>query len=149
MFDKSHVIPIGADHGGVKLKEFLIQKLSEEGYIFRDFGTFTEASVDYPDFIHPVAKLINEGKNEFGIIICGSGQGAAMTANKYPNVRAGLGWDIEQVKLTRLHNNANIISLPGRFIDFQTALEMVKVFLNTGFEGGRHINRIKKIPLSE
>jgi len=149
MFDKSHVIPIGADHGGVKLKEFLINKLSEEGYIFRDFGTFTEASVDYPDFIHPVAKLINEGKNEFGIIVCGSGQGAAMTANKYPNVRAGLGWDIEQVKLTRLHNNANIISLPGRFIDFQTALEMVKVFLNTGFEGGRHINRIKKIPLSE
>jgi ribose 5-phosphate isomerase B len=148
MFDKSHVIPIGADHGGVKLKEFLIDKLSEEGYKFNDFGTFSEASVDYPDFIHPVAKRINENTNEFGIIICGSGQGAAMTANKYPNVRAGLGWDIEQVKLTRLHNNANILSLPGRFIDFQTAVEMVKVFLNTGFEGGRHIKRIQKIPIS-
>ena len=148
MFDKSHVIPIGADHGGVKLKEFLIDKLSEEGYRFKDFGTFSEASVDYPDFIHPVAKRINDNTNEFGIIICGSGQGAAMTANKYPNVRAGLGWDIEQAKLTRLHNNANILSLPGRFIDFQTAVEMVKVFLNTGFEGGRHINRIYKIPIS-
>jgi ribose 5-phosphate isomerase B len=148
MFDKSHVIPIGADHGGVKLKEFLIDKLSEEGYRFKDFGTFSETSVDYPDFIHPVAKRINDNTNEFGVIICGSGQGAAMTANKYPNVRAGLGWDIEQAKLTRLHNNANILSLPGRFIDFQTAVEMVKVFLNTGFEGGRHINRIHKIPIS-
>jgi ribose 5-phosphate isomerase B len=148
MFDKSHVIPIGADHGGVKLKEFLIDKLSEEGYRFKDFGTFSETSVDYPDFIHPVAKRINDNVNEFGIIICGSGQGAAMTANKYPNVRAGLGWDIEQAKLTRLHNNANILSLPGRYIDFQTAVEMVKVFLNTGFEGGRHINRIHKIPIS-
>jgi ribose 5-phosphate isomerase B len=148
MFDKNKVIPIGADHGGVSLKNFIIAKLSSEGYKFMDIGTFTEASVDYPDFIHPVAKLIDEGKNEFGVIICGSGQGAAMTANKYPNVRAGLCWNMEQTKLSRLHNNANIISLPGRFIDFQTAVEMVKLFLNTGFEGARHINRIKKIPIS-
>jgi ribose 5-phosphate isomerase B len=148
MFDKSHVIPIGADHGGVKLKDFLIHKLSEEGYRFKDFGTNSEDSVDYPDFIHPVAKLINENLNEFAIIICGSGQGAAMTANKYPNVRAGLGWNIEQARLTRLHNDANVLSIPGRFIEFETAAEMVKVFLNTGFEGGRHINRIKKIPVS-
>ena len=109
-------------------------------------GTFSEASVDYPDFIHPVAKLINEGKNEFGIIICGSGQGAAMTANKYPNVRAGLAGIGNRQNLPAMHNNANIISLPGRFVDFQEAVEMVKVFLNTDFEGGRHINRINKIP---
>ena len=149
MFDKNHVIPIGADHGGVRLKGFLISKLSAEGYKFKDFGTFSDASVDYPDFIHPVAKLINEKNNEFGIIICGSGQGAAMTANKYPNIRAGLCWNMEQAKLTRMHNNANIISLPGRFVDFQAAIEIVKVFLNTNFEGGRHINRINKIPISE
>jgi ribose 5-phosphate isomerase B len=145
MFDKNHVIPIGADHGGVLMKKFLIDKLSSEGYKFDDLGTFSDASVDYPDFIHPVAKLINEGKNEFGIVICGSGQGAAITANKYPNVRAGISWNREQAKLIRLHNNANIISLPGRFVDFQEAVEMVKIFLNTDFEGGRHINRINKI----
>lgn len=149
MFDKSQVIPIGADHGGVKLKDFLIIKLSAEGYKLKDFGTYSEESVDYPDFIHPVAKLVDEGENEFGIIICGSGQGAAMTANKYPNVRAGLCWDMDQAKLIRQHNNANIISLPGRFVDFQIAVEMVKVFLNTDFEGGRHLSRINKIPISE
>jgi ribose 5-phosphate isomerase B len=149
MFDKNHVIPIGADHGGVKLKDFLISQLTKNGYKFKDFGTFSDKSVDYPDFIHPVAKLIDDGDNEFGIIMCGSGQGAAMTANKYPNVRAALCWDIEQAKLTRLHNNANIISLPGRFIDFQMAIEMVKVFLNTDFEGGRHVNRINKIPIKK
>ncbi len=147
MFNKRHIIPIGCDHGGYKMKEFLLKKLSADGYNFQDFGTFSEESVDYPDFIHPVAKLINDNKNEFGVIICGSGQGAAMTANKYPHVRAGLCWDMEQTKLTRLHNNANIIALPGRFLDFDAAAEMVKVFLDTGFEGGRHINRINKIPV--
>jgi ribose 5-phosphate isomerase B len=147
MFDKNHVIPIGADHAGVELKTFLVGNLSLEGYQFKDFGTFTGESVDYPDFIHPVAKLINENKNDFGIVICGSGQGAAITANKYPNVRAGLCWNMEQARLSRLHNNANIIALPGRFIDFNTAVEMVKTFLNTEFEGGRHINRINKIPI--
>ena len=147
MFDKNQVIPVGADHGGVELKDFLTAEMTASGYKFKDFGTFSKDSVDYPDFFHPVAKLINEGANEFGIIICGSGQGAAMTANKYPNVRAALCWDIEQAKLTRLHNNANIISLPGRFVDFKTALLMVDIFLNTGFEGGRHVNRINKIPI--
>jgi ribose 5-phosphate isomerase B len=149
MFDKNHVIPVGADHGGVKMKNYLIDKLSVEGYKFLDKGTFSDASVDYPDFIHLVAKLINDGSYEFGIIICGSGQGAAMTANKYPKVRAAVAWNLEQTILTRQHNNANIISLPGRFIDFETAAEMVKAFLNTGFEGGRHIGRINKIPISE
>lgn len=148
MFDKSLEIPIACDHGAYELKEYLIQKLTEGGYNIKDFGTHSEESVDYPDFIHPVAKCINNGEYPFGIIMCGSGQGANMTANKYPNVRAGLCWDMEQVKLTRLHNNANIITLPGRFINFDLAVEMVKTFLATEFEGGRHVNRIVKIPVS-
>ncbi len=147
MFDKRHAIPIGSDHAGFEMKEFLKEKLSAEGYTLLDFGTFSKESVDYPDFIHPVAKQVDEGNNEFGIIICGSGQGAAMTANKYPHIRAGLCWDLEQAKLTRLHNNANIIALPGRFIEFSLAVELVKIFLNTDFEGGRHLNRINKIPI--
>lgn len=148
MFDKKLSIPIGSDHGGFELKQFLIERLSAEGYQFDDVGTYSTESVDYPDFIHPVAKMVNNGERDFGIIICGSGQGASMTANKYPNVRTGLCWDIEQAKLTRLHNNANIIALPGRFVDFELAVEMVNVFLNTDFEGGRHIARINKIIIS-
>ncbi len=148
MFDKSQEIPIGSDHGGFELKQYLIENLSKEGYIFKDFGTNSESSVDYPDLIHPVAKSINDNVNQFGIIICGSGQGASMTANKYPNVRAALCWDLTQAKLTRQHNNANIISLPGRFLDFEVAKEMVTAFLNEEFEGGRHMNRINKIPVS-
>jgi ribose 5-phosphate isomerase B len=147
MFDKDQVIPIGADHGGFELKRYLIEKLMEDGYKLKDFGTFSTHSVDYPDYIHPVARSINDGTYKLGIIMCGSGQGANMTANKYPNVRAALCWDAEQAELTRLHNNANIISLPGRFIDFEKAVEVVKTFLNTGFEGGRHIPRIEKIPV--
>ena len=147
MFDKNKVIPIGSDHGGYEIKLFLIKKLTEKGYQFKDFGTNSGESVDYPDFIHPVARLVNDRVYEFGIIICGSGQGASMTANKYQNVRAGLCWNIEQAKLTRLHNNANIIALPGRFLNFEMATEMVITFLNTEFEGGRHIQRINKIPI--
>ena len=147
MFDKDQVIPIGSDHGGYELKDFLINKLNSQGYHFNDFGTHSEESVDYPDFIHPVAKSVNDADYPIGIIICGSGQGASMTANKYPNVRAGLCWDIEQARLTRQHNNANIISLPGRFVNFDEAVEMVLAFLNTDFEGGRHLQRINKIPV--
>ncbi|MCD4698490.1 MAG: ribose 5-phosphate isomerase B [Bacteroidales bacterium] len=145
MFDKSQEIPIGSDHGGFELKQFILEQLTAEGYNIKDYGTYSEKSVDYPDFIHPVAKLINDEKNKSGIILCGSGQGASMTANKYKNVRAGLCWNLEQAKLTRRHNNANIISLPGRFVDFNLAVEMVRTFLNTDFEGGRHVSRINKI----
>jgi len=148
MFDKNQVLPVGSDHGGFELKQYIIKTLSAEGYNFKDFGTNSNESVDYPDFIHPVAKSINDGLFNFGIIICGSGQGASMTANKYTNVRAALCWDLEQAMLTRLHNNANIIALPGRFIDFETAAEMIDVFLSTNFEGGRHINRVNKIPVT-
>lgn len=148
MDKKRHTIPIGSDHGGYELKQYLIQKLTDEGFVFRDFGTHSEVSVDYPDFIHPVAKSINDGIFEKGIVICGSGQGANMVSNKYPNVRSGLCWSLEQAELTRLHNNANIIALPGRFVDFDLAVEMVKKFFITEFEGGRHNERINKIPLT-
>ena len=148
MFDKNQVIPIGSDHGGYELKVYLVDQLSKSGYRFKDFGTHSSASVDYPDFIHPVAQMVDQGTAAMGIIICGSGQGASMTANKYPRVRAGLCWDLEQARLTRQHNNANIISLPGRFLEFDKALEMVRLFLSTEFEGGRHEQRINKIPIS-
>jgi len=142
-----NIIPIGSDHGGYALKKYLIEMLLKDGFRFKDYGTNTEESVDYPDFIHPVAEAVNSGKFNKGIIICGSGQGANMTANKYANVRSALLWDVEQTQLTRMHNDANIIALAGRFIDFDLAAEMIKEFFNTKFEGGRHQNRIEKIPL--
>lgn len=139
------IIPIASDHGGYALKEELRKRLESTGLIVKDFGTFSEASVDYPDYIHPLASAVNDGEYSLGIILCGSGNGAQMTANKYPKVRAALCWDVEQTMLTRQHNNANILSLPGRFLDPETAWEMVKVFLSTPFEGGRHQQRIDKI----
>lgn len=145
MIDKSIQIPIASDHGGFEMKEFIIKKLSEAGFSVKDFGAFSEESVDYPDMIHPLAKAINDKIYPLGIIMCGSGNGAQMTANKYADVRAGLCWTVEQAELIRMHNNANIISIPGRFIDFDMAWEMVQVFLNTKFEGGRHIRRVEKI----
>lgn len=146
MTPKQTIIPIGSDHGGYLLKKNIIDTLSNEGFQFKDFGTLNENSVDYPDFIHPVAAAVNRGEFDKGVIMCGSGQGAAMTANKYPNVRAALLWDEEQTVLTRQHNDANIISLPGRFIDFDLAVKLVKKFMETKFEGGRHVKRIDKIP---
>ncbi|MCD4746535.1 MAG: ribose 5-phosphate isomerase B [Bacteroidales bacterium] len=145
MFDKNNILPIGSDHAGYKLKEFLFKNLIEEGYNIKDYGTNSENSVDYPDIIHPLVRAVNENKFNMGIIICGSGQGASMIANKYPEIRAALCWNEEQAKVSRLHNNANIISLPGRYIEFNKAFDMVKIFLTTEFEGGRHIRRVKKI----
>ena len=145
MFDKSKILPIACDHGAFEMKEFLKNKLQENGYNIKDMGAFNSESVDYPDMIHPLAKAINDGNYELGLIMCGSGNGAQMTANKYPNVRAGLCWSVEQAELTRMHNNANIISIPGRFIEFPLAWEILKKFLDTDFEGGRHILRVEKI----
>ena len=141
-----NIIGMATDHGGFHLKEYLKQKLQEAGYEVKDFGTFSDQSVDYPDYIHPLASEVNKGNLKRAIIMCGSGNGAQMTANKYLNVRAALCWDEEQALLARQHNDANIMSLPGRFIAFDLAWEMVKIFLNTPFEGGRHLRRIKKIP---
>ncbi len=145
MIGKEKIIPIGSDHAGFELKEYLFWEVNKLGYTIIDHGTLSEDSVDYPDFIHPVARSIDRGEYEKGIVICGSGQGANMTANKYPNVRSALCWDVQQAELSRKHNDANIIALPGRFIKKEDALEAVKVFLSTGFEGGRHQRRVEKI----
>ena len=139
------IIAIGTDHAGYKMKEYLKENLNQDGFIFKDYGTFSEEPVDYPDVIHPLAKDINEGKYKRGVIICGSGNGVAITANKYNNVRAAICWEEELAKLARLHNNANIIVLPARFISFKEALLFVKIFFSTGFEGGRHQRRVEKI----
>ncbi|MBP6870651.1 MAG: RpiB/LacA/LacB family sugar-phosphate isomerase [Bacteroidales bacterium] len=139
------MIPIACDHGGYELKEFIKMNLLKDGYGIKDFGTDGPESVDYPDFIHPLAKGVNDGVYPLGIIICGSGNGAQMVANKYPNVRAALCWNEEIARLARLHNNANILSLPGRFVSKEEGWNMVKVFLETSFEGGRHQKRVEKI----
>jgi ribose 5-phosphate isomerase B len=115
------------------------------GYTFRDFGTYSEESVDYPDIIHPLARSIDEGEFERGIIICGTGIGASMTANKYPGVRAALCWNIDIARLSREHNDANVLALSGRFLDPDIALQMAYIFLTTSFEGGRHERRVLKI----
>jgi ribose 5-phosphate isomerase B len=147
MFDFNQDIPIGCDHAGFRLKAYLLQKLASEGYRFMDFGAFSEESVDYPDFVHPVAKAINEGIYQRGIIICGSGNGVSIVANKYPLVRSAICWTDEIARLARLHNDANIIALPARFISEVEALNFVKIFFTTEFEGGRHQRRVDKIPV--
>ena len=140
------VIAIGCDHAGFVLKEYLKSELLPLGIDFHDFGTFSEESVDYPDYIHPLAKAVNNGEYEDAIIICGSGNGVAMVANKYEKVRAAICWNEEVVKLSRLHNNANILALPARFITKEQALDFVRLFFSTTFEGGRHERRVEKIP---
>ncbi|MDR3047951.1 MAG: RpiB/LacA/LacB family sugar-phosphate isomerase [Bacteroidales bacterium] len=137
-------ILIAADHAGFELKEFIKKNFSEE-VEWIDFGTFSTESIDYPDLIHPLAKEISLCNNLKGVIICGSANGVAMTANKHPNVRAAICWKKELAILARQHNNANVIALPARFIDENEALNIVKTFFNTDFEGGRHQNRIDKI----
>jgi ribose 5-phosphate isomerase B len=146
MLDKKDVIAIGCDHAGFEMKEFLMTKLSESGFSLFDFGTHSTDSVDYPDMIHPLAKAVNDGQYKHGIILCGSGVGVCIVANKYPKVRAALVWQADIAKLSRQHNDANIICLPARFITDEQALTFVKLFLNTDFEGGRHQRRVDKIP---
>lgn len=139
------VLVIGSDHGGFDMKQFIKEKLFKEGYEIKDYGTHSEESVDYPDYIHPLASAINNGDYSRGIIFCGSGNGAQITANKYPKVRAALAWEKEQAILAREHNDANILSIPGRFVEFDNAWEFVQAFLDTDFEGGRHQRRVNKI----
>jgi ribose 5-phosphate isomerase B len=141
-------ISIGNDHAGTEYKFAIIALLESKGIKVNNYGTDTNESADYPDFVHPVAKDVAANKVDFGILICGSGNGVAMTANKYQEVRAGLCWTKEIVTLARLHNNANILCVPARFTAIPQVLDMVETFLNTKFEGGRHQRRIDKIPLS-
>lgn len=138
-------IAIGNDHAGPEYKFKIIDLLKKEGHEVINYGTNTEDSVDYPDFANPVAKAVNEGNVDIGVLICGSANGVAMTANKYPNVRAGLCWTKEIVSLIRQHNDANILCIPARFTSIPQAVAMVETFLKTPFEGGRHQNRIDKI----
>jgi ribose 5-phosphate isomerase B len=140
-------ICIGSDHAGYTMKEMVKGWLLAEGYDVEDFGTESEASVDYPDVIHPLAKAVETGSYDRGIILCGSGNGVSITANKHPNVRAALCWNPELARMARLHNDANILSLPARYIDGSMALDLVQIFLTTAFEGGRHQLRVDKINL--
>ena len=146
MVDKEKNLAIGCDHAGYQMKEYLKKVLISDGFKVKDFGTFSEERADYPDFAHPVANAVANGECEKGILICGSGNGVCMTANKHKEIRAALCWCTEISKLSRLHNDANIVCLPSRFIDDKTAYDIVKIFLITEFEGGRHVQRINKIP---
>ncbi|MDE3742176.1 ribose 5-phosphate isomerase B [Maribacter polysaccharolyticus] len=141
-------IAIGNDHAGTDYKLAIIGLLKSMDIEVINYGTDGSQSVDYPDFVHPVAEDVEQGKAALGIIICGSGNGASMTANKHQKIRCALCWTKEIVQLAREHNDANILSLPARYISLPQALEMVQVFLNTQFEGGRHERRIEKIPCS-
>ena len=136
---------IGSDHAGFELKSKLISYLLENGFSLKDFGTNGPESMDYPDIAHPVAEAVLADKDSLGILICGSGNGVCLTANKHAGIRASLCWLPELGALARQHNNANVLCLPARFIGFETATEIVEAWLNTSFEGGRHQNRVDKI----
>lgn len=137
-------VAIGADHAGFKLKELIKERFSDR-FDFIDAGAHSEDSVDYPDFAHPVAEMVKLGKASAGVLICGSGNGINMSANKHQGIRAALCWEPEIARLARLHNDANILSLPARFIGESKAFEIVDEFFSSGFEGGRHQKRIDKI----
>jgi ribose 5-phosphate isomerase B len=143
---KKMKISIGNDHAGPAYKNEIVATLKSLGFEVFNHGTDTEQSVDYADFIHPVALDVSKGVADFGIIICGSGNGAAMTANKHRQIRAALCWNAEIASLARQHNDANILSIPARYVSILQAINMVETFINTDFEGGRHQARIEKIP---
>lgn len=138
-------IAICSDHAGFELKELIKNDLGATGVEFTDFGTFSTASCDYPDFAHPMAEAIEKGEFEYGIAICGSGNGISMTVNKHQGIRAALCWTPEIARLARQHNNANVLSLPARYISEEEAFEIVEDFFTTDFEGGRHEVRVAKI----
>lgn len=138
-------ISIGNDHAGPEYKKAIVEMLKAKGHEVTNYGTDSADSVDYPDFGHPVATDVETGKAQFGIVICGSGNGINMTVNKHQGIRAALCWTKEIVALARQHNDANIISIPARYTSINQAVEMVETFLNTDFEGGRHQNRVDKI----
>jgi len=145
VFDVSKPIAIGADHAGFEYKQAIKTWLQQKGFTINDFGTHSTTSVDYPDFAHPVAAAVESNEAAFGILLCGSANGVAITANKHQHVRAGLCWDNDVAKLVRMHNDANIICLPARFIALPLAEELIETFMATAFEGGRHANRVNKI----
>lgn len=138
---------IGADHAGYEYKQAIIAHLEEQGYSVKDFGTYGPDSVDYPDYVHPLANEVEAGNLDLGILICGSGNGVCMAANKHQGIRAALVWEKELAELARQHNNANVVCMPARFISLDLAKEIADAFLTTDFEGGRHQRRVDKIAL--
>ena len=140
-------IAIASDHAGYKMKQSIIKDLEEKGYGVCDYGTGSEESVDYPDYGHLVAEAVESGKYKVGISLCGSGNGINMVTNKHQGIRGALCWNQEIAILARKHNDANICSIPARFVELDTAREIVNLFLSTAYEGGRHQQRIEKIPL--
>jgi ribose 5-phosphate isomerase B len=144
-FDITKPIAIGCDHAGFDCKEDLISFLEGEKMVFKDFGCYSKDSVDYPDFAHPVARAVESGEAAFGILLCGSANGVAITANKHAGIRAAICWGEELAELARKHNDANIICIPARFVRDGDAEKMLDTFMNTAFEGGRHLNRVAKI----
>lgn len=144
-FNKELPIAIGCDHAGFEYKEQIKKTLTGEGWVVEDKGTYSEDSTDYPDYAHPVAELVENKAAAAGILICGSGNGVCMTANKHQGIRAALCWNEELTILARMHNDANVLCLPSRFINLDSAEKMVHLFLSTAFEGGRHERRVDKI----
>jgi ribose 5-phosphate isomerase B len=145
VFDSSKPIAIGSDHAGFEYKSMIIEMLEGRGLQVKDFGTYNTSSVDYPDFAHPVSSAVESGEAACGVLICGSANGVAITANKHQGIRAGIAWNNEVASLVRKHNNANVICVPARFVSPPTAEEIVNIFLSTEFEGGRHQTRVSKI----
>ena len=140
-------IGIACDHAGYEYKERLVKYLREKGYEVKDYGTHSTESMDYPDTAHPLAFAVEAGEHEKGIVLCGSGNGISMTVNKHQGIRCALCWSTELAALARQHNNANVVSIPARFIAYEEAQAIIDTFLATGFEGGRHQRRIEKIPV--
>ena len=142
-------IPIASDHAGFDMKEKLVRSLEQMGYNVENLGATSVAPSDYPDFAHPLAKEISTGKAKRGILLCGSGIGVDIVANRYPHVRAALAWMPEIAEMSRRHNDSNVLVIPARFVSDETAIEMMKRFLETDFEGGRHARRVNKIEVPE
>jgi ribose 5-phosphate isomerase B len=145
VFDNNKPVAIGCDHAGFDRKEEVLGLLESKGVPYKDYGTHNRDSVDYPDFAHPVSEAVKRGEASFGILLCGSANGVAITANKHAGIRAAICWNEEITALARKHNDANIICIPARFVASGTSASMVDVFMETAFEGGRHENRVKKI----
>ena len=145
VFDSSKPIAIGSDHAGLEYKANLIGFLEAKGIAVKDYGTYSPDSVDYPDYAHAVANAVEQGTAACGILLCGSANGVAITANKHQQIRAGLCWQNDVALLIRQHNNANIICIPARFVSVHVAQQMVETFISTEFEGGRHATRVNKI----
>ena len=141
------IIPIACDHAGYELKLKVIEHLKEKGFQVKDFGTHSTDSCDYPDFAHPLAEAVEKGEYEFGIVICSTGNGITMTANKHQGIRAALCWEPKLAELARAHNNANVLGLPANFVSAVQALDIVRTFFQTDFEGERHERRINKIAI--